>query len=107
MSGIPIRIFCGEELIFFQTLVTMPKDPMEIYRNRIFDIRANVGYFVTKHFNYYGIVNSGDIKIVMGPTRQTENGIQELRELAFRADVFPDDTEDFISAMKSIYRMPL
>lgn len=107
MSGIPIRIFSREELIFFHSVVALPKDPMEIYRNRIFDIEANVGYFVTKHFNYYGIVNSGDIRIVIGPTRQTENSIQELRELAFRADVLPDETADFIAAMKSIYRMPL
>ena len=31
---------------------------------------------------------------------------QELRELAFRADVTADDTEDFIAGMKSIIRMP-
>lgn len=80
---------------------------MEISRSSIWGITANVGYFVTKHFNYYGIVNSGDVKIVIGPTRQTENSTQELRELAFRADVPQEDAEDFIAAMKGIVRMPL
>lgn len=39
--------------------------------------------------------------------RQTENSTQELRELAFRTGVEPEDTEEFILAMKGIMRMPL
>ena len=65
-----------------------------------------MGYITTPHFHYYGIVNSGQTKIVIGPTRQITETDQELRELAFRADVTADDTEDFITGMKSIVRMP-
>lgn len=107
LTGIPIRIYQGESLTFFYSLVRLPKDPMEIYRQEIRSIRTHVGYFVTRHFNYYGIVNAGPTSIIIGPTRQTENTTQELRELAFRADIPAEDTEDFVKAMKSIIRMPL
>lgn len=107
LSGVPIRCYQDEKLVFYHSLVRLPKDPMEVYRQNIWNIATNVGYFVTSHFNYYGIVNSGDVKLVIGPTRQTENTTQELRELAFRADVPPEETDDFVAAMKSIIRMPL
>ena len=107
LAGIPIRLFDGELQIFIHTLVKLPKDPMFLYRDEIWNIRGNVGYFVTKHFNYYGIVNSGNYKIIIGPTRQVSNNEQELRELAFRADVPIDEVDDFVNAMKSIVPMPL
>lgn len=107
LSGVPIRLYGNQALEFYHSLVQLPKDPMDIYRQDIFAVRSHVGYFVTENFSYYGIVNSGPVKIVIGPTRQTENTTQELRELAFRADVAPEDTDEFVSAMKSIVRMPL
>jgi len=107
LSGIPIRLYEGDELVFFYSFVKLPKDPVELYREDIWGIGANVGYYVTKIFNYYGIVNSGSRKIVIGPTRQIGNSDQELRELAFQLDVTPEDTDDFLLGMKSIIRMPL
>ncbi len=107
LSGIPIRLYEGEELVFFYSFVSLPKDPVELYRDDIFAIEESVGYYVTRIFNYYGVINSGRQKIVIGPTRQTGNSDQELRELAFRLDVTPEDTDDFLLGMKSIIRMPL
>lgn len=107
LSGVPIRVFQGEEPVFYHSIVELPKDPMGIYREDIWRITANVGYFVTKRFHYYGIVNSGERKIVIGPTRQVCGSDQELRELAFQADVPAEDTEKFVEGMKSIVRMPL
>lgn len=107
LAGVPIRYYKGDDLLFYHSLVRLPKDPMAVYRQDIWNIKANVGYFVTPHFNYYGIVNSGCVKLVIGPTRQTENTTQELRELAFRANVPPEETDNFVSGMKSIVRMPL
>ena len=107
LSGIPIRLYNGETLEFSYSFVTLPKDPVELYREDIWRIRDHVGYFVTKTFNYYGIVNFGSRKIIIGPTRQTGNTDQELRELAFRLDIAPEDTEDLVVGMKSIIRMPL
>ncbi|MBQ8610961.1 MAG: helix-turn-helix domain-containing protein [Oscillospiraceae bacterium] len=107
LSGIPIRLYRGNVPEFCHSLVRLPRDPIGVYIADIRNIQTNVGYFVTKHFNYYGIVNAKDVKIIIGPTRQTENTTQELRELAFRADVPAEETDDFVNAMKSIVRMPL
>ncbi len=106
LSGVPVRIFEGESLIFYYSQAYLPRDPMAVYRDQIFAVKAHVGYITTPHFHYYGIVNSGQTKIVIGPTRQITETDQELRELAFRSDVAADDMEDFVAGMKSIVRMP-
>ena len=107
LSGVPIRIFQGEHLLFYHSVVSLPRDPMAIYQEDIRNVKANIGYFVTGRFHYYGIVNSGDRKIVIGPSRQVPENDQELRELAFRADVPAEDLEEFVDGMKSIVCMPL
>lgn len=107
LSGVPIRLYENDNLIFYHALVSLVKDPITIYHKDIWKIQTHIGYFVTDNFSYYGVVNAGNRKIVIGPTRQTENTVQELRELAFRADVPPDETDSFMNAVKSIIRMPL
>lgn len=107
LSGVPIRIFQGENRIFYHSVVYLPKDPMEIYFDEIRRVTTNVGYFVTKHFHYYGIVNSGETKIVIGPSKQVSGNDQELRELGFLADVPAEDMDEFVEGMKSIVCMPL
>ena len=107
LSGVPVRIFEGERMTFYYSQTYLPRDPMCVYQEQIFAVTAHVGYIITPHFHCYGIVNSGAVKIVIGPTRQVEERDQELRELAFRADVPADEMEDFIAGMKSIVRMPV
>jgi len=107
LSGVPIRLYDGGELVFYHALVNLPKDPMELYREDIWKITDHVGYYATDIFNYYGIINFGTRKLILGPTRQLGNTDQELRELAFRLDVPPEETDDFLTGMKSIIRMPL
>lgn len=107
LSGVPVRIFEGEEKVFYHALVTLPCDPMLLYRDGIRAVKAHLGYYVTPQFHYYGIVNSGDTKVVVGPTFPVRSSDQELRELAFRADVPPDETEAFVQGIKSIIPLPL
>lgn len=107
LSGIPIRLFRGREQVFYHCVVSLPRDPMLAYWDDIWRIREHIGYFTTRHFHYYGVVNSGEWKVVLGPTRQTLGADQELRELAFRADVPPEAVEDFVQGMKSLVRLPL
>lgn len=107
LSGIPIRIFKKEELYFYYSEVKLPKDPIGIYKKDLFSISEHVGYFITAHYHYYGIVNYDEFKIIIGPTRHTNENSQELRELAFKANVDNDDVDDFINSMKSIVRMPI
>lgn len=107
LSGVPIRVYQGDQIIFYHSIVALPRDPMDVYREEIRRVTANVGYFVTKHFHYYGVINSGDTKIVIGPTKQTPDNDQELRELAFQTDIPAEDVEEFVEGMKCIVRMPL
>lgn len=107
LSGIPIRIYKDGEMEFYYSLVDLPKDPIVIHQNEIFKITDHIGYYATEHFYYYGIVNYGETKIVIGPTRQIPDVEQELREMAFQADIDTADTDSFIINMKSILHMPL
>lgn len=107
MSGIPIRLYKNNRQIFYHALVNLPKDPMTAFKKDILSIDTHVGYYITPYFHYYGIVSDGKNKIIIGPSIQTSNNEQTLRELAFECDVSPDDAADFIIGMKSIVSMPL
>lgn len=107
LSGIPVRIFHGKELSFYHSVVYLPQDPMYLYQDPIFAISDHVGYFVTPHFNYYGIVNTDEYKLIIGPTRQIVHNKQELYDLAFRMDIPKDQVADFVSGMQSIAKFPL
>ena len=107
LSGIPIRLFDNGNLIMNYSVVNLPKDPMFLYREPIFEITTHIGYFITPHFNYYGIVNAEKYKIVVGPTRQLVHNLQDLKTLAFRMDIPQNELDAFLTGMQSIVRMPL
>ena len=85
LAGIPIRIFKGEQQIFYHSVVNLPKDPMNAYRNQIFAIRSHIGYFITPSFHYYGIVNSGEYKWSLVLLSKSESTTKLLRTSLFRA----------------------
>ena len=62
LSGIPIRIFMDGKLEFYHSVIYLPKDPFEMHQEDIFRIKGPVGYFVTGHFYYYGIINFDNAK---------------------------------------------
>lgn len=107
LSGIPIRAYRGRELLFYYDIVGLPRDPMPVYHDEIWAISDHVGYFFTLHFNCYGVVNSGDLRIIIGPTRQISNSDRELHEIALLTDVPPEHMNAFFNGMKSIIPMPL
>lgn len=107
LSGIPIRVYEGGELSFYYSLIRLPADPICAYIGGINEIKDNIGYYATSEHQYYGVVNSGTSKIVIGPSSQIAPDDRALHELAFKADVPADDTADFISGMKAIVCMPL
>lgn len=107
LSGIPIRIYKNNQLIFYYSFIKLPKDPIIPYEEKILKIPNHIGYFITPRFHYYGIVNSGAYKIVLGPARQWTANRIDLTNLAFECDVPQDEIENFISAMKSLVAMPL
>lgn len=107
LAGIPVRIFEDGAQTFFYSMVALPRDPMDLCREAIFAVTDHVGYCVTAQFHYYGVLNAGRTKIVVGPTRQVNESPQELRELAFRLDLSGAEAETMVSGMRSIVRMPV
>ena len=107
LSGIPIRIYEGEKQVFFHSIVRLPKDPMALYQKELWGIRDNVGYYAAPGFSYYGLVNHGATKIIIGPTRQLPETEQELRELAFQLALSGDEVRTFENAMRAIVHMPI
>lgn len=105
--GIPVRLYRNGKRAFYRAVIDLPVDPLTPFEDEVLAIDAHVGYFITPYFHYYGIVNSGEIKIVIGPSIQTASNEQTLKELAFKCDVPPDDVPDFVIGMKSILSMPL
>ena len=58
-------------------------------------------------FHYYGVLNAGDIRIVLGPTAQVMSDQQKLRELAFLLDVPREEVPSFVEGMNMITRLPV
>lgn len=107
LSGIPIRLYKKNRLVLYHAIVNLPEDPLKAFRNDILAVDTHIGYYITPYFHYYGIVSNGEYKIILGPSVHAASSEQTLKELAFRCDVAPDDTADFITGMKSIVSMPL
>ena len=107
LAGIPIRIYERGQETFFHSLQDFPIDPMNPYKERVIQIKERIGYFVTPYFNYYGIINTDSVTLIIGPSRLTQMRESDIRELAFACDVEGKDRERFITAMKSIAMMPL
>lgn len=107
LAGIPIRIYEEGAKTFYRSVVDLPVDPVYPCEKAILSVTDNIGYYVTPRFYYFGIVNYGSYKIVLGPSRRMPESKQELKELAFRCDVDPDETERFVLSMQSLVPMPL
>lgn len=107
LSGIPVRVYKGERLVSFHSPVALPRDPMVLYREPIWRITDHVGYYLTEDFFCYGVVTSGEIRFIVGPTRQLPASDQTLRELAFRMGLGKEEAEECRRSMKAIVPMPV
>ena len=107
LSGIPVRVYRDGAELCRCFPVVLPRDPMEVYKDGIFAITEHVGYYATPLFHYYGVLNAGPNKIVIGPTAQIMADDQKLRELAFRADVPKEEVSAFVEGMSAIVRLPV
>ena len=107
LSGVPVRIYKNAVQIYFHSVVWLPVDPICMCEDEILNIRSHTGYYTAQFFYYYGIVNYEDYSIIAGPTRLTAAPVQDLRELAFLAGVPSEETDTFVSGMRSVMSMPL
>lgn len=106
LSGIPIRIYKEEKLQYMQSFVSFPKDPIDLYLKEIFNLKENLTYYLSPEFHYYGIVNSKEYTVVIGPSRHIEESDQELSDLAFKLQIGFEEINDFKTAMRGIVHMP-
>jgi AraC-like DNA-binding protein len=106
LSGIPVRAYRGgtELCRFFP--VDLPRDPLEDCREEVLAVSEHVGFYASPLFHYYGVLNAGEFRIVVGPTAQIMADEQKLRELAFRLDVPRDRVPAFVEGMNAIVRLP-
>lgn len=107
LAGVPIRIYNNQELIFYHSFVTLPRDPAILHEKELLAITEPVGYYICPDFDYYGIAHHKETTIIIGPARQDVPTEQYLRRLAFELSVDPEQMNDFLSAMKMIVHMPL
>ncbi len=107
LSGIPVRVYRGEELLSFHSPIALIRDPMLLRKEQLWRVPDHVGYFMTEHFYNYGILRSGEIRFIVGPTRQLPPSDQELRELAFQMALAGEDVEEFCRSIKAIVNMPV
>ena len=107
LSGIPVRVYEGDGLVSFHSPVALPGDPMALCREPIWRITDHVGYYLTEDFFCYGVVTSGEIRFIVGPTRQLPASDQTLRELAFRMGLGKEEAEECRRGMKAIVPMPV
>ena len=107
LSGIPVRLYEGGVLTYSAFPVKLPRDPLCVVLKEVLSIKAHVGYYVTPLFHYYGMINAGEASIVIGPTSQIMGNEQELRQLAFQADVPHEEVPAFVTGMNAILRLPV
>ena len=80
---------------------------MALCREEVFAVTEHVGYYASPLFHYYGVLNTGDLRIVAGPTAQVMSDEQKLRELAFRLDVPREEVPVFTEGMRAIRALPV
>lgn len=107
LSGIPVRLYKGDQLLFYHSTVNLPRDPILLAQKDIPFPNDHILFRSTSGFFYFGIVISGSYQIVTGPSRQTDAQDQELKDMAFELNLPSDDIPDFLTGMKQIVRLPL
>ena len=107
LSGVPVRIYEAESELCRFFPARLPRDPMALYRDELFAVTAHVGYVATEMFHYYGVLNAGAYRIIVGPTAQIMANGQRLRELAFRLDIPKEEIPAFLDGMNAIVRLPV
>lgn len=107
MSGLPVRLFYNDKNKKIFTNSLLIADPIELYKNELFSKTEHVSYFITPSTEFYGIINSKDFRIIVGPSPQSPFTDRKLHDLAFELNVLPKDFKTFSEAMKSIIPMPL
>lgn len=107
LCGFPVRLYEGNELVFKVDHSGLKYDPIQASLKDLFALSDHIGTYITPRYYYYGVVRSGETRLILGPTRQLPATKQQLRELAFLSNVPSEEMQAFIQTMRSLIYMPL
>lgn len=107
ISGLPVRLYQNKKQIFYYSLIKLFKDPFVLSLEAAFKLEDEIAYYQSPYYYYYAIANMGDIKLVVGPTRQFPISKQELKSIAFSLGIPISASDEFISQMESLVNLPL
>lgn len=107
LCGFPVRLYEGNELVFKVDHSGLKYDPIQASLKDLFALSDHIGTYITPRYYYYGIVRSGETRLILGPTRLLPATEQQLRELAFLSNVPSEEMQAFIQTMRSLIYMPL
>lgn len=107
LCGFPVRLYEGNELVFKVDHSGLKYDPIQASLKDLFALSDHIGTYITPRYYYYGVVRSGETRLILGPTRQLPATEQQLRELAFLSNVPSEEMQAFIQTMRSLIYMPL
>ena len=102
MFGLPVRIYENSEKIYSFSPVNFIADPVTLCEKDILKETSEVAYYVYNNFFYYGIVNHGNYKFVVGPVSELTPSDHELKRIAFLLNINDSDPALFISEMKNL-----
>lgn len=104
---VPIRMYENNTLSFYYSIVQLVKDPFSLYEEKALYLEDDISYYQTPDYYYYGILNIGAYKIVIGPTRQFKITKQELITIAFNLAIPKNSMDYFVLQMEAIGTIPL
>ena len=107
MAGLPIRVYEDKKLVYFYCFITLQKDPCLLCIDNLLEKNASIDYYVSDNTNYYGILNSNNLKIIIGPSLNPTITNQQLYKMAFDLNIEPNLIDDYIKSLKTLVKMPL
>ncbi len=102
LSGIPIRIYKGSDVIASYSMGVFPCDPFSLYEAELLEAGRRVRCLITPQFQYYGIIPGRSFTVVAGPSHQILPRRQTIVEIGFLLGIEETHRESFAIAMQSI-----
>ena len=107
LCGVPVRIIKEEKTLYFYYESYIIKDPFILDSYELFAKNEDIGYITTSDFFYYAYIKHDAFLLVLGPFRLIKPNDMIINKLALRLNVTKDDSDSFISSIKTINCIPL
>ncbi len=99
LLGLPIRMYEGNEKVFFYSLVKLPIDPIQLEETSILEKHDDIGYVMDDFSFYYCYLNMENRKIVVGPITSENSTRQFYKLLGLRLSLSIEKIDEFIESM--------